>query len=114
MIKLRHLVWMMIAAAGLMLSVSHSYAQQPDVGEVRNIDALRFTNRLFRDFYSKLYIQLVQRAPTILGIVYNSTDEPWKTDRMRLMLDRLNTGPLERFIAILIEQHAGRRRQHPP
>jgi processive 1,2-diacylglycerol beta-glucosyltransferase len=75
------------------------FRQQPGVGEVRNIDALRFTNRLFRDFYSKLYIQLVQRAPTILGIVYNSTDEPWKTDRMRLMLDRLNTGPLERFIA---------------
>jgi processive 1,2-diacylglycerol beta-glucosyltransferase len=75
------------------------FLQQPDVGEVRNVDALRFTNRLFRDFYSKLYIQLVQRAPTILGIVYNSTDEPWKTDRMRLMLDRLNTGPLERFIA---------------
>src|SRR5258706_12480542 len=60
------------------------FRQQPGVGEVRNIDALRFTNRLFRDFYSKLYIQLVQRAPTILGIVYNSTDEPWKTDRMRL------------------------------
>jgi processive 1,2-diacylglycerol beta-glucosyltransferase len=75
------------------------FRQQPDVGEVRNIDALRFTNRLFRDFYSKLYIQLVQRAPTILGIVYNTMDEPWKTDRMRLMLDRLNTGPLERFIA---------------
>jgi processive 1,2-diacylglycerol beta-glucosyltransferase len=75
------------------------FRQQPDVGEVRNIDALRFTNRLFRDFYSKLYIQLVQKAPTILGIVYNTTDEPWKTDRMRLMLDRLNTGPLERFIA---------------
>jgi processive 1,2-diacylglycerol beta-glucosyltransferase len=74
------------------------FKEQPDVGEVRNIDALRFTNRLFRDFYSKLYIQLVQRAPTILGIVYNTTDEPWKTDRMRLMLDRLNTGPLERFI----------------
>jgi processive 1,2-diacylglycerol beta-glucosyltransferase len=75
------------------------FRQQPGVGEVRNIDALRFTNRLFRDFYSKLYIQLVQKAPTILGIVYNTTDEPWKTDRMRLMLDRLNTGPLERFIA---------------
>ena len=75
------------------------FRQQPGVGEVRNIDALRFTNKLFRDFYSKLYIQLVQKAPTILGIVYNSMDEPWKTDRMRLMLDRLNTGPLERFIA---------------
>jgi processive 1,2-diacylglycerol beta-glucosyltransferase len=75
------------------------FRQQPGVGEVRNIDSLRFTNQLFRDFYSKLYIALVQRAPTVLGIVYNSTDEPWKTDRMRLMLDRLNTRPLERFIA---------------
>ena len=74
------------------------FREQPGVGEVRNIDALRFTNRIFRDFYSKLYIQLVQKAPTILGIVYNTMDEPWKTDRMRLMLDRLNTGPLERFI----------------
>jgi processive 1,2-diacylglycerol beta-glucosyltransferase len=75
------------------------FRQQPGVGEVRNVDALRFTNRLFRDFYSKLYIQLVQKAPTILGIVYDTMDEPWRTDRMRLMLDRLNTGPLERFIA---------------
>ena len=75
------------------------FREQPGVSQVRNVDALRFTNRLFRDFYSKLYISLVQRAPTILGIVYNTTDEPWKTDRMRLMLDRLNTGPLERFIA---------------
>lgn len=80
-------------------ALENAFKQRPDVGEVRNIDALRFTNRLFRDFYSKLYIQLVQKAPTILGIVYNTTDEPWKTDRMRLMMDRLNTGPLERFIA---------------
>ena len=26
------------------------FREQPDVGEVRNVDALRFTNRLFRDF----------------------------------------------------------------
>jgi processive 1,2-diacylglycerol beta-glucosyltransferase len=75
------------------------FRQQPDVGEIRNVDALRFTNKLFRDFYSKLYIQLVHKAPTILGFVYRNSDEPWKTDRMRLMLDRLNTGALERFIA---------------
>ena len=75
------------------------FRQQPDVGEIRHVDALRFTNKLFRDFYSKLYIQLVNKAPTILGFVYRNSDEPWKTDRMRLMLDRLNTGALERFIA---------------
>ena len=33
MIKFRPLIWMVIAAAGLMLSVSHGLAQQPDVGD---------------------------------------------------------------------------------
>src|ERR1700686_3893774 len=33
MTKFRHLIWMMMAAAGLMLSVSPSYAQKPDVGD---------------------------------------------------------------------------------
>jgi lipoprotein-anchoring transpeptidase ErfK/SrfK len=33
MTKFRHLIWMAIAAAGLMFSVSHSFAQQPDVGD---------------------------------------------------------------------------------
>jgi len=33
MIKFRHLIWTMIAAAGLMLSASQSFAQQPDVGD---------------------------------------------------------------------------------
>jgi hypothetical protein len=33
MIKFRHLIWMTIAAAGLMLSVSQSFAQQPDVDQ---------------------------------------------------------------------------------
>src|ERR1700723_3110616 len=33
MIKFRHLIWMMVATAGLMLSVSHGFAQQPDVGD---------------------------------------------------------------------------------
>src|SRR3984885_9992564 len=33
MTKFRHLIWMVIAAVGLMLSVSHSFAQQPDVGD---------------------------------------------------------------------------------
>ena len=33
MTRFRHLTWMMMAAAGLMLSASHSFAQQPDVGD---------------------------------------------------------------------------------
>jgi lipoprotein-anchoring transpeptidase ErfK/SrfK len=33
MTKFRHLIWMAIAAAGLILPVSQSFAQQPDVGD---------------------------------------------------------------------------------
>jgi lipoprotein-anchoring transpeptidase ErfK/SrfK len=33
MTKFRHLIWMAVAAAGFILSVSQSYAQQPDVGD---------------------------------------------------------------------------------
>src|SRR5450756_3022333 len=33
MTKFRHLIWMVMAAFGLMLSLSQSFAQQPDVGD---------------------------------------------------------------------------------
>jgi lipoprotein-anchoring transpeptidase ErfK/SrfK len=33
MTKFRHVIWTIAAAAGLLLSVSQSYAQQPDVGD---------------------------------------------------------------------------------
>jgi processive 1,2-diacylglycerol beta-glucosyltransferase len=65
------------------------------------VDALSFTNKLFRDFYSKLYLALAQDAPTLLGWWYETSDEPWKTDKMRLLLDRLNTRPLVRLISKL-------------
>jgi len=74
------------------------FAQHPLVEAVEHRDALEYTNKLFRDFYSKLYIQLVRSAPGLLGWFYNSSDEPWKTDAMRIRLDRLNTLPLVKFI----------------
>lgn len=71
---------------------------EPRVREVVNVDALTYTNKLFRQFYSKFYYQLIRSAPTLLGWFYDNLDEPWKTERMRLMLSRLNTGPLIRMI----------------
>jgi len=79
-------------------ALEKAFRGMPDVGEVRSIDALRYTNRLFRDFYSKLYTQLVEKAPAFLGWWYKTSDEPWKTDKMRHMLDRLNTAPLVKQI----------------
>lgn len=79
-------------------ALSKVFQEHPGVSEVVHSDALHFTNKLFRDFYSKLYTKLVQDAPDFLGWWYKQSDEPWKTDGMRLMLDRLNTGPLVKFI----------------
>jgi processive 1,2-diacylglycerol beta-glucosyltransferase len=70
----------------------------PATGEVLHIDALRYTNKMFRRFYGQFYIDLVKSAPLLLGWFYDSQDEPWKTEKMRLMLDRMNTGPLVRQI----------------
>lgn len=70
----------------------------PRVGEVVHVDALQHTNALFRRFYSDLYLQMVKNTPALLGWFFDNTDEPWKTDRWRLMIDRVNTGPLVRMI----------------
>lgn len=74
------------------------FRAQPAVREIVNVDALTYTNKLFRQFYTKFFYQLVRNAPTLLGWFYENLDEPWKTERMRLMLSRLNTGPLVRMI----------------
>ncbi|HEX8373255.1 MAG TPA: glycosyltransferase [Chthoniobacterales bacterium] len=79
-------------------ALERSFAAHPNTAEVIHEDALKYTNKLFSDFYSKFYATLVESAPNFLGWWYKQSDEPWKTDSMRLALDRLNTGPLVKFI----------------
>ena len=79
-------------------ALEKSFATDGRVAEVINNDALQYTNKFFRDFYSSFYTSLVRSAPNFLGWWYKTTDEPWHTDTMRHMIDRLNTKPLVRFI----------------
>ncbi len=79
-------------------ALEKSFAADGRVAEVINNDALQYTNKLFRDFYSSFYLSLVRSAPNFLGWWYKTSDEPWHTERMRHMIDRLNTKPLVRFI----------------
>ncbi|HET6410137.1 MAG TPA: glycosyltransferase, partial [Chthoniobacteraceae bacterium] len=79
-------------------ALEKAFAADPRVEQVVHEDALKYTNKLFRDFYSKLYIQLVREAPTVLGWVYRTTDEPWKGETARHQFDRLNLAPLVKFI----------------
>ncbi len=72
---------------------------------VRNLDVLTLTNRAFRHVYAKAYLDLVNRAPHVLGYFYDLLDRPRrkdsKRDRFRLALEKLN---LRKFIRFLEEE----------
>jgi processive 1,2-diacylglycerol beta-glucosyltransferase len=65
---------------------------------VEHIDALRYVSRLFQRAYDKAYIAMVRRAPELMGLLYERTDQPWQHMRRRLALDRLNTRPMTRLL----------------
>jgi processive 1,2-diacylglycerol beta-glucosyltransferase len=69
--------------------------------EVRHVDALQLTNKVFRTLYSKTYLELVDHAPDVLGWLYDFLDTPWEKERRRLAWDKLNT---RRFVKML-ERH---------
>jgi processive 1,2-diacylglycerol beta-glucosyltransferase len=64
---------------------------------VKNIDVLTLTGRTFRRLYSQTYFDIVEKAPHLLGYVYDLLDRPRsprsKSDRLRLLVERLNMKP---------------------
>ncbi len=73
--------------------------------EVRNIDLLELTNAAFRRVYGKAYLDLVNRAPHLLGYFYDMMDKPRRPnstrDWLRVALERMNLG---KFVKVLHEQ----------
>ena len=69
--------------------------------EIKHVDTLQYTNKLFRTLYSKAYIEMVNKTPEVLGWLYDALDTPWKNERRRLALDKLNTRP---FVKMLREE----------
>jgi processive 1,2-diacylglycerol beta-glucosyltransferase len=65
---------------------------------VEHIDALQHVSKIFQRIYDKTYISMVQRAPELMGVLYEHTDQPWHHPRRRLALDRLNTQPMIRLL----------------
>jgi len=73
-------------------------AKDAESREVHHIDVLNYTNKLFRHFYSKAYIDLVNKMPEVPGWMYDKLDKPWKNERRRLALDKLNTRPFVKLL----------------
>jgi processive 1,2-diacylglycerol beta-glucosyltransferase len=65
---------------------------------VEHADAMHYVSKLFQNIYEKAYITMVRRAPGVMGMLYDSTDQPWQHESRRLALDRLNTAPMIKLL----------------
>jgi processive 1,2-diacylglycerol beta-glucosyltransferase len=65
---------------------------------VEHIDAIQYVSKLFQNLYDKTYISMVRKAPELMGVLYERTDQPWQHPRRRLALDRLNAQPMIRLL----------------
>jgi processive 1,2-diacylglycerol beta-glucosyltransferase len=66
---------------------------------VRNIDVLTLTNPGFRRVYAQLYVDLVNRAPHVLGYFYDLLDRPTKRkDRLLRAVQKLNLRPFLKLV----------------
>src|SRR5437763_11930950 len=70
---------------------------------VKNLDVLELTNTAFRRFYGKAYLDLVNRAPHVLGYFYDMLDRPSRSgrnrgDRLRLAVEKMNLQSFMRFL----------------
>jgi processive 1,2-diacylglycerol beta-glucosyltransferase len=69
---------------------------------VENHDILTFTNGGFRRVYGQFYIDLVNRAPHVLGYFYDLLDKKPKknqfSDKFRRMIQEMNLGKFKKFL----------------
>jgi processive 1,2-diacylglycerol beta-glucosyltransferase len=70
------------------------------VRQVRHVDTLDYTNRVFRHVYSKTYLEMVAKTPTLLGWFYDRMDKPYRNEAARQVLNKFNT---RRFVRMLEE-----------
>jgi processive 1,2-diacylglycerol beta-glucosyltransferase len=86
-------------------AVTEAVRQLDAAAHVENVDVLEFTNAAFRRLYARSYLDLVNRAPHMLGYFYDLMDRrpsaQHKGDRLRLLVEKLN---LRRFVQFLGQQ----------
>ncbi len=79
-------------------AVEKAFIQLNAAHEIRNIDTLQFTSKLFRKLYTRAYIEVVNKVPEVFGWLYDQFDKPWRNERRRLAFDKLNTRPFVKML----------------
>ena len=86
-------------------AVELALAEKAGDATVKNMDVLELTNKTFRRLYGRAYLDLVNKAPHVLGYLYDMMDRPrgpgHKSDRLRVLVEKLNLRP---FLKLLREE----------
>ena len=98
-------------------ALARAMRERQDVEEVLSDDSLDHTNVLHKQLYSKLYAKLSTMLPEFLGWWYESSDDPWVSDRGRLALDLPQALPLINLVKefrpdIILCTHFSKRQPH--
>lgn len=93
------------AAEALQLAAQQTLPE----AQIRCEDTLDFATRLFRRFYRKSYLDLVNKAPHVLGFIYDWLDRPrgtsgtqGRSDGIRQAFQRMN---LRSFLKLIQNEH---------
>jgi processive 1,2-diacylglycerol beta-glucosyltransferase len=81
-----------VRAADALRKEFETHPEVAEGGSVEHWDILTYTTPVFRTLYSKVYLDLINRAPWLLGMVYKSTDKPWK-GTVAQAFEKLNAAP---------------------
>ncbi len=67
-----------------------AYCDSHELTFVEHVDTLKYADKLYHTAYADAYEKIVKEAPMLWGYFFEKTDEPGKTDKMRLLLDRIH------------------------
>lgn len=68
------------------------------ITDVRLLDTLNFTNKVFQELYANLYIEAVKKAPTLWQVAFEESDQPWVKDKARILMHRSQGIPFMREV----------------
>jgi processive 1,2-diacylglycerol beta-glucosyltransferase len=88
-----------VKAAG---AIEKAFIQSHAAREIRNVDILDYTTKVFQKIYSNLYLELVNKAPGLFGWFYDRFDKPGLYEKRRLVFDKFNA---RRFLNMVQEYH---------
>jgi processive 1,2-diacylglycerol beta-glucosyltransferase len=79
-------------------ALERAFAETEGARAVQHVDALDYVLPPVRQVYGNGYLELVTRAPAVLGWLYDALDEPGRHARVRAALDACTTRPLARLL----------------